>query len=147
MYPPIWPGVGGDLVLTQYLNIHISHWVFTFYVLHAGKHVHFFRRRGSDTLATFVAPIEIPHSLFEIALAWQKFSFGVWRIYLIQSTIYIIKYGTNTVLKSCYFLTTVNREKQSVQYSIRIYLFLFLKHIQFSCLKLVIRLVNIAIML
>ena len=43
--------MGGDLVLTQYLNIHISHWVFTFYVLHAGKHVHFFRPRGSDTLA------------------------------------------------------------------------------------------------
>ena len=52
-----------------------------------------------------------------------------------------------TVLKNCYYSTTVNREKQSVEYSIRIYLFLFLKHIQFSCLKLVIRLVNIAIML
>ena len=59
----------------------------------------------------------------------------------------MIVYELYTVLKSCYYPTTVNGEKQSVEYSIIIYLFLFLKHNQFSCLKLVIRLVNIAIML
>ena len=53
----------------------------------------------------------------------------------------------DTVLKLCYILIALNREKQSVGYNIRVYLFSFLKHIQFSCFMLVIKLVHIAIML
>ena len=82
------------------------------------------RRQKSEW--TIVVKLLYSHKLF------QSFQISQFKIQVISLHVY---FSTNrrrtliSVMKSCYFSTTLNREKQSVQYSIRIYLFLFLKYV------------------
>ena len=83
---------------------------------------------------------------------------GKFDVFCLKGFVYVVYYDKHplkivpvadyyTVMKSWHNSITLHREKQSVLYIIRICLFLFLKDIQFTCLKLIIKLVNIAIML